>query len=250
MMSKMKACAVPSIGRTATRKSTLVASLAISVAALGLGGCEHFDDKPSHSAGWSLIDPSQRHPILVSQQPSTMSLKVTRGANGLAPSQRAELYNFLTKYRAQDGGNSKIVISVPAGSANEVAAMHAVADMRPLLAEHGVSDGSVTVEPYASEGQAQPPIKVSYLRFLAEGPECGRWPDNLSESKRNLNYVNFGCGQQRNLAAQIANPADLLGPRTMTPAPADRRETTYEKYQKGDVSGTSRSADERVTKNQ
>jgi pilus assembly protein CpaD len=232
------------------KKATLAASLAISVAAVGLAGCEHFEDKPSHSAGWSLIDPSQRHPILVSQQPNTVSLAVSRGAGGLTPSQRAQVYNFLTKYRAQDGGNSKIVISVPAGSANEVAAMHAVADMRPLLAEQGVSDSSISVEPYAGEGQAQPPVKLSYLKYIAEGPECGRWPENLAGSKRNLNYANFGCTQQHNLAAQIANPADLVGPRTMTPAPADRRDVTYEKYMKGESSGTARSGDERATKGQ
>jgi pilus assembly protein CpaD len=46
----------------------------------------------------------------------------------------------------------------------------------------------------------------------------------------------------------VSNPADLLGPRTMTPASADRRDTTWGKYIKGDASGGGRSGDDRVTK--
>ena len=77
---------------------------------------------------------------------------------------------------------------------------------------------------------------------------CGKWPSNLAETSRNLNYEDFGCSQQKNLAAMVSNPADLLGPRTMTPASAERRDVTWGKYLKGDVSHTSRDADERVTK--
>ncbi len=248
MMSHVKGRAAPAFGCMSRKIPTVVKAASVVVAAMALAGCEHLDDRPSHSAGWSLLEPSQRHPIMVSQQPNTLAVPITRGSHGLAPSQRAQLYSFLTRYRAQDGGNSKIVISVPAGSANEVSAMHAVADMRPMLAEQGFADSSVTVEPYHSDGSAQPPIKVSYLRYVAEGPECGRWPDNLAETKRNLNYHNFGCAQQRNLAAQIANPADLLGPRTMDAAYADRRATTFDKWVAGNPSGATRSQDEKATK--
>jgi pilus assembly protein CpaD len=236
--------AAPTFGRTARLLAT---TTAIAVAAL-LGGCEHFEDKPSHSAGWSLLEPSQRHPIMVSQQPHNIALHVARGAQGLAPSQRAQFYNFLTKYRAQDGGNSKIVISVPAGSANEVAAMHAVADMRPMLAEQGFADSAISVEPYHGDGAPTAPIRVSYLRYVAEGPECGHWPDQLAVTKRNLNYHNFGCAQQRNLAAQIANPADLLGPRTIGPAYADRRDFKFERWVAGQNTAAGRTADERAAR--
>jgi pilus assembly protein CpaD len=230
-----------------TSRSLIAASL-VSVLAVGLTACESFDKGQEHSAGWSLLEPSQRHPILVSQSPKNMKLRVARGQHGLSSSQRADLYAFLTKYRAQDGANSKIVVSVPAGSANEVSAMHAVADMRPMMAELGFNEASVSIEPYHADGDPQPPIRVSYLRYQAEAPECGRWPDNLAQSSRNLNYHNFGCSQQRNLAVMVANPADLLGPRSMTAANGDRRDVVYEKYIKGEVSGAARGGDERAAK--
>ena len=77
------------------------------------------------------------------------------------------------------------------------------------------------------------PIRLSYLRYVAEAPECGQWPTNLADDQRNLPYPNFGCAQQHNLAAQIANPADLLGPRTMDPADPERRAVVLDKYRRG-----------------
>jgi pilus assembly protein CpaD len=227
--------------------SLAVKVAAVAVAAFGLAGCEHMDSAPSHSAGWTLLDPSQRHPIMVGQKNHAMNVHVGRHQHGLSSSQRAQVYNFLDKYRAIDGGNSKVVISVPAGAANEVAAMRAVADIRPLLTEQGFTDASVSIEPYHADG-GQAPIKVSYTRYHAEAPECGQWPDDMAKTKRNLNYQNFGCAQQRNLANMVANPADLLGPRTMSPSNGDRRDVVYEKYIKGEPSHSNRSSDERATR--
>ena len=227
-----------------------MAMTAIVLAAVALGGCDGIlGGKEEFNTGSPIVlDATQRHPIIVSQQPRKLSLQVARGSAGLSPQQRASVVDFLTKFHAADSGNSKLVISVPSGSANEIAAMNAVADLRPLLNDRGFSESSVSIEPYHADGDPQPPLRISYLRFAAEGPECGKWSGNLAETSRNLNYENYGCSQQRNLAAMVSNPADLLGPRTMTPSSAERRDVTWGKYVKGDSSGTDRSGDERVTK--
>ena len=81
-----------------------------------------------------------------------------------------------------------------------------------MITAYGFSEANVAIEPYHDGRDAGAPIRLSYLRYVAEGPECGRWTTNLAEDYRNLPYPNFGCAQQRNLAAQVANPADLLGP--------------------------------------
>jgi pilus assembly protein CpaD len=229
---------------------TRVCLLAIAVASAGLAGCDSMlGDRQEHfDAGQQLLTPAERHPIIVSQQPHKMSVKVARGAAGLAPGQKAAVIDFLTRYRAADAGNSKLIISVPSGSANEVSAMNAVADMRPLMADQGFPESSISIEPYHAEGDPQPPVRISYLRYAAEGPTCGKWPSNVAETTRNVNYENFGCATQKNLAAMVANPADLLGPRTMTPASADRRDVTWGEYVKGRPSGSNRNTDERVTK--
>jgi pilus assembly protein CpaD len=86
---------------------------------------------------------------------------------------------------------------------------------------------------------------MSYSRFVAEGPTCGQWPANVGDDKRNLPYHDFGCSTQRNFAAQIANPADLLGPRTMTAAPGERRDQVWDKWTKGESTIAEKKADER-----
>ena len=54
----------------------------------------------------------------------------------------------------------------------------------------------------------------------------------------NKSYHNFGCANQRNLAAMIDNPSDLEQPRSETPAYTTRRAEAFEKYRKGDPTST------------
>ena len=213
---------------------------------LALPACKT-DDNRGQVAGWALVDPAQRHPIIVSQQPQTMSLRVPRGSSGLAPHQRAELLAFADRSRASDSGNSRLVIAAPSGSSNEVAAMGAVGEIRDLLSDRGFSEASIQVEAYSQEGGGEQPIKVSYLRYVAEGPECGQWPENLAYNPNNLPAPNLGCATQKNLAAMVANPADLIGPRTVGQRSSERRDAVKEKYVDGKVSATDKTADEKIT---
>jgi pilus assembly protein CpaD len=234
--------------RTASgSKPVIVQLLTVSLLVLALAGCKTLDDEPGgHVAGWTLVDPTQRHPIMVSQQPSTMTVRVARGSQGLTPAQKGQVATFLERYRVADAGNSKLVIAVPSGSPNESAAVRAVGEIRQLITAYGFSEANVAIEPYHDGRDAGAPIRLSYLRYVAEGPECGRWTTNLADESRNLPYPNFGCAQQRNLAAQIANPADLLGPRTVEPADAERRAVVFDKYRQGRITGAEKSTDERI----
>ncbi len=224
-----------------TKKSLMLASLL----AIAVAGCKHAEEPAGHVAGWSLIDPSERHPIIVSQKPTSVALRVARGSHGLTPHQRAQMIDFAERFRAS-GGNSKLVVSVPSGGANEVAAVAAVDEVRQLVSNSGVAISDVSIEAYHAEGDPQPPIRVTFLRYSAQGPECGRWPQNLGSDTRNLGYENLGCAQQRNLAAHVANPADLLAPRTMTEIDGNRRQVTYDKWRKGESTASQKSNDERL----
>ncbi|HMN38706.1 MAG TPA: CpaD family pilus assembly protein [Hyphomicrobium sp.] len=238
-MSKTIKAHGPSPARIGGAKAVSLALLACFVA-----GCKHNDG--TQVASWALVDPNERHPIMVSKQPSTLSLHVPRGASGLSPSQRADVVDFASRYRASDAGNSRLVISAPGGSNNEVAAMNAVQDVRDLLMDAGFSENSIAVEAYHGSGH-EPPIRISYMRYVAEGPECGQdWSENLARNRSNFNYPDFGCANQHNLAAMVANPADLLGPRTEGPRSSERRDDVFGKYVKGKVTGADKSQDERV----
>lgn len=201
------------------------------------GGCQHDRAMGPQVAGWTLVDPEQRHPILVSQQPATLSLRISAGADGLTPMQRARVLEFSNRSKASDAGNSRIVISAPSGSANEGASMQAADEARQLLIHTGYSETTIAVEAYQASGR-DAPLRLSYMRYVAEAPNCGQdWSENLARTYQNTPYPNFGCAAQRNLAVQVANPADLLGPRTMTPRDANRRDDMYAKYVKGQPVG-------------
>jgi pilus assembly protein CpaD len=69
------------------------------------------------------------------------------------------------------------------------------------------------------------------------------WPDNLgpgqdSSYPENRPYWNLGCASQRNLAAMVENPADLVQPRGDTPTYTGRRTTVLDRYHRGESSAT------------
>jgi pilus assembly protein CpaD len=228
-----------------TRSARVARIVAVCTLAALAGACKHGDD-PTRVAGWSLVDASQRHPILVSQKPTTLALSVSRGSSGLTPRQRADVLDFAASYRGGDAGNSRLVISAPSGGANEVAGVGAVHEIRELLSENGFAEASLVTESYPADGNAHAPVRVSYVRYVAEAPECGAWPTNLARDPSNVPYANFGCATQRNFAMHVANPADLLGPRGMTSRAAERRDEAFGKYVKGDITSAKKSQDERV----
>jgi pilus assembly protein CpaD len=219
----------------------------LATIAAGLVGCRPGDEEPGvHVASWAMIDARQRHPIVVTDEPANLTLRVSAGSSGLTPAQRAQAIHFFRTYRGTGSDAGRLAISVPSGSPNEVASVRALGDLRTIVRDAGIDEASVNVRPYSGGRDASAPIKIAYARFVAEAPECGHWPDNLAHDRKNLPYANFGCATQRNLAVQIANPADLLGPRTMTPASAERRDNVHGRYVKGQSTPALKSPDERL----
>lgn len=231
--------------RNAAAARIAMRAFAIATAALALAGCKTTDD-PTRVAGWTLVDASQRHPILVTQEPATLMVHVAAGSKGINSTQRARLYDFADHYRATDAGNSRLVIEVPSGGANEVSAMYAVSQIRSLLNTQGFSEAAISVEAYVAEGAGDPPIRVSYLRYVAQPPPCGDWSTNLAYEPMNLPYPNLGCAGQHNFGAMVANPADLLGPRSETARSSERRDQVWSRYVNGRPTGATKSGDERV----
>ena len=87
-------------------------------------------------------------------------------------------------------------------------------------------------------------IRLNYPKISAVAGPCGLWPEDLGPSIKdkgyfeNKPYYNFGCAYQRNMAAMIDNPSDLVQPRAETPAYTMRRTEGFEKYRKGTPTAT------------
>jgi pilus assembly protein CpaD len=137
-----------------------------------------------------------------------------------------------------------VVVDLPAGTNNQVAAADSLPEIRSLLAAGGVPPKDIAVRRHRPESPAElATVRLSYPTMVATVGPCGLWPHDLGptfdrEHEENLEYWNFGCASQRNLAAMVDNPADLVQPRSEAPVYPPRRATVVDKYRQGQPTQT------------
>lgn len=180
---------------------------------------------------------AERHPIRITEGQAVHEILVGTGRGTLTPVQRAELTSFAGSWRRR--GTGGVIIEVPAGTSNEQAARASVREVRSVLAAVGVPARGIAVQSYTPAPEdTLAPVRVTYPTVKADAGPCGIWPDDLgvadwSLSVENRPYWNLGCANQRALAAMVDNPADLVQPRSESPASATRRATVMDKYGQG-----------------
>ena len=174
-----------------------------------------------------------RHPIVVTQAETAIDIPVSSSESKLTLSSRGRVEEFATRFRSDKVDSIRVL--VPYGSTNERAAEMVSRDVVRVLQKHRIGRRQILVAPYSAVGDTGPtPVRLAYSTLVAKTGPCGRWPEDLSETSENKNYYNFGCASQQNLAAQIADPRDLLGPRGMDPSDAQRRTAVIDKYRNGE----------------
>ncbi len=189
----------------------------------------------------------QRHPISLREGRHTVEIFLGRYRGGLTPSQRADVLSFAQAWRHD--ATSGIIIDVPTNAATARSASDALRQIYSTFAASGVPRNAVHTRNYRASGTALSSIKLNYAKLVASAGPCGEWPKDLGPGGgkmylTNNPYWNFGCSTQHNLAAQVANPADLVQPRGSTPAYEARRSVMIDKYTKGqDPSGEYRNYD-------
>ncbi|RWQ37291.1 MAG: pilus assembly protein CpaD [Mesorhizobium sp.] len=217
-------------GRSRTYRPAIPV-LAIAVAAL-LAGCAKRD---SITVGAVPDDYRTTHPIVIAEKIQKIDLPVGAGDRGMTGSQRATLLGFLDGY--DKSAAPALTISIPSGSANEIAATAAGRDFARLAIASGISRNRIAVTTYQSvSAEASAPIRVAFVSVKAQTDKCGRWPEDLLETSENKHYADFGCSYQNNLAAQMANPADLIGPRKQSDIDAENRGEVIDVYRQRGIS--------------
>ncbi|MBV9686202.1 MAG: CpaD family pilus assembly protein, partial [Alphaproteobacteria bacterium] len=184
-----------------------------------------------------------RYPISLREGQRTLELFVGVNRGGLSPAQQADVLAFAHLWRSESTGG--VLIDIPYGTRNERAAVDAVGEVRSILAAAGVAPNAIATRRYRPTTPIKfATLRLSYPKMIAEAGPCGLWPKDLSTSldgddQTNHSYWNYGCAQQRNLAAMVDNPADLVQPRGETPSYAARRAVVLDKYRKGEPTPTS-----------
>jgi pilus assembly protein CpaD len=184
-----------------------------------------------------------RHPIAIQEADRSVVIFVGHARGGLSPSQRADVMGLAQTWVRE--GTGAIVADVPVDTPNARAAANSFREVRALLAAGGVPSRGITLRHYhPDDPRTLATIRLSYPRIAAVAGPCGLWPEDLGPStlnnsyNENKPYYNFGCANQRNLAAMIDNPSDLVQPRPETPAYTARRTAAFEKYRKGESTTT------------
>jgi pilus assembly protein CpaD len=184
----------------------------------------------------------QRHPIVLKEAPRTLELFIGNRRGTLTAAQRAEVLSFAHTWRKEATGG--ILIDVPSGTPNAESGASAAKEIRSILAHAGIPARAVEVRPHpASDPRKLATLKLHYPKVTADAGPCGLWPHDLGptyhrEHYENRQYYNFGCASQRNLAAMVDSPADLVQPRAEIPSYNGRRTTVLDKYHRGESSAT------------
>ncbi|WP_261404878.1 CpaD family pilus assembly protein [Chenggangzhangella methanolivorans] len=170
---------------------------------------------------------------MLAEGSTRLDLPVGAGAQGLTSRQKEDVRAFAADWRKN--GRGPIGMMAPAGAFGATA-------VRSALASAGVPATQIVSQRYTPAGPEEIGlVKLGYVKLKAQvSHACGLWPDDLGSgggdlygATENREYWNFGCANQQNLAAQVADPEDIARPRAEAPIYAARRQTIIEKHREG-----------------
>lgn len=219
--------------KSAARSRTVIMA-SLMTAALA-SGCV-FAKRDHITVGSVPDDYRTNHPIVLQEREQVLDLPVGSSDVHLSTNQKGAVDGLASAYAS--GGTGPVTILVPAGSANEAAAKRIAGQIEAHLNKRKVANGYITMERYRAGASEIAPIRLSYRSVVAQTGKCGRWPEDILATHENKHYANFGCSYQNNLAAQVANPSDLLGPTGTGPIDAERRSQVITDWRSGDVNLT------------
>jgi pilus assembly protein CpaD len=178
--------------------------------------------------GFPSPDGATNHPIVVEPTSNSLRLPFSAPEAGLMPEDSARFEAFVDSY--ERGGSGAISISAPSGPDSSAA----ISYFGERLAAMGVPRSRILVGTHeASNGDTR--VELDFFGYSAHTDPCGDWSQDLAETNANTTSPNFGCSVQQNIAANVADPRDLIEPRPMTEADSVRRDDVLGKYEHGKI---------------
>lgn len=213
-----------------------LAPLFAAVLAVGLlAGCVSNPDKDAAARrAEAAPTPTEQYPLKAERR--AYQILLAPHASGLSQAQTAAVARVAARWTEE--GTGLVVIREPRKGADPVAISATADAARIQLIALGVPADRITREAYDPENGATIAVTVAFALAEAVIPECGRAWENLASNSQNRPMDNFGCAVTANMAAQIADPADITGPRPTDPPDAARRMTVLGKYEQGVQTGT------------
>jgi pilus assembly protein CpaD len=208
-----------------TRRFLSLPSLAaaLTLGGLAVSGCM---GGPASLGGEPPLTPLSRYSLQV--EPGLDRIALAVHENGLSANQQSALSDMVSRFAVE--GAPTLVVEAPAGG--DPVANQAAWDIKAALVAAGAPDHRVRLVSYTGP-DPRAPVLVGFETVRAVVPQCGTAWGNLGRTGDNQSASNFGCAVNANLAAQIANPRDIIAPRAMTPSDVARRSVVFDDYRKG-----------------
>ena len=211
-----------------TRSSLIVFASAILLAA-PLAGC----GAAAGGSGPVPLTPTSRFALQI--EPGLDRVAFAVHETGLSQNQTLALGDMVNRF-AQEGAP---MLTVEAPSGDDPVSSDVAWRIKGALEAQGVPPYQVRVVTYVAP-DPRAPVLVGFDTIRAAVPTCGTSWTNLGRTGANAGYANFGCAVNANLAAQIANPRDIVQPRAMEPGSAARRSVVFDKFRAGEPTAATR----------
>lgn len=176
--------------------------LILCLTAITLSGCS----TPLFNGANQGQSVAERHPISIDQQTVSLEVTIDPTSQGLNRGQLAEIDAFVTAYRTR--GHGPITVTAPSGTRSDLDAAETAANVRMALNSFGIDYRDLQGATYRASGRPEI-VVASFTRYVASAPDCGVYKGEFVNRLRNMPHPNFGCADQSNLAAMIADPRDL-----------------------------------------
>ena len=201
-------------------------ALASAIFVLAASGCASMQ-----GAADAPLTPLSRYALQV--EPGLDRIALAVHDEGLSSNQHAALRDLASRYGASGSGHVRI--ESPAGDdPGAVAQAYAV---RAFLQASGVPGDRIQMAAYVAP-DPRAPVLAGFETIRAHVPDCSAEARSMGARLSNQSSGGFGCAITANMAAQIADPRDILGPRPMTPADSGRAAVVFDNYRRGQVSST------------
>ncbi|MEM6648829.1 MAG: CpaD family pilus assembly protein [Pseudomonadota bacterium] len=181
----------------------------------------------------------ENHPITVDQQTVSLAIPVDATLRGLSREMHQELDALMTTYRRR--GHGPMTITVPSGGATEIDAQQTAANVRSALNMLGLSYSEMRGATYRTGGENT--VIVSFTQYIATGPVCGTFQGEQFSRLKNTRAPNFGCADQNNLAAMVADPRDLSRMQDIAPSNGTARAASVRTTRSFDEMGSPTTGD-------
>ena len=202
-----------------TVAATVAAVLAAGLVVSGCGGV---------AAGSTIapLTPISRYSLQV--EPGLDRIALAVHDSGLSGPQRAALTALVGRFHA--AGADHIRIEAPSG--NDPVAGKAAWGVRAALEQAGIPGDRIRVAAYIAP-DPRAPVLAGFETFAAHVPNCADRHGDMGGRISNQSSAGLGCAITANMAAQIAEPRDIVAPRAMTPSDSGRAAVIFDNYRSG-----------------